>query len=302
MKGLRASGLGIALAALAALAFAASAGASTIFFTASSGYDFHSGSIWSVGADGSGAHQLRGNLQEGPSGVVASVSRDGKHIFCLCRGTEIDSIKPDGSGLKKVGRRPAKTRYDIIVLGPAGEPFWFKGAHVMTEGRDGRHPHSVVKGYFEEELAIPRRGKRIALTDGRNLYTAPLDGGAKSRIYHSAFPGPRAVAEMSWSADGKKLVFVDYPEPEKYETPPDPEAHAFLYAAGTLRELPLGQEAIEGPPTLSPAATRLASTGEDGSIFVSPLGGGAPRRILRRHCNREEGTCLFSTDLLGWVP
>jgi hypothetical protein len=297
MRGLRASGLGLGVV-LAALIFASAAGASTIFFTASSGFDFHSGSIWSVGADGSGARQLRGKLPEGPGGVAASVSRDGRHLFCLCRGTEIDSMNLDGSGLKKVGRRPAKTKYDVIVLGPTGEPFWFKGAHVMTEGRDGKHPHSVAKGYFEEEVAIPRRGNRIALSDGSTLFTASLHGGPKTTIYHSAFPGIREVGDMSWSADGKKLVFVDYPEPEKYEEPPDPEAHAFLYV-GALRELPLSQEALGGPPTFSPDATQLASTGGEGSIFVGGLDGGPVKQILTRNCT--PANCLFSNDLLGWV-
>ncbi len=300
MRGLRAAGLGVVLAALAALTFASAAGASTIFFTSSSGFDFHSGSIWSVGADGSGARRLRGKLPEGPGGVAASVSRDGRHLFCLCRGTEIDSMKLDGSGLKKIGRRPAKTRYDFIVLGPAGEPFWFKGAHLMTERRGGKHPRPVAKGYFEEEVAIPRRGKRIALTDGTTLFTASLEGGPKTKIYHSAFPGIREVGDMSWSADGRKLVFVDYPEPEKYETPPDPEAHAFLYAGGAVRELPLSQEALGGPPTFSPDATQLASTGGEGSIFVGGLSGGPVKQVLTRNCTPEN--CLFSTGLLGWVP
>jgi hypothetical protein len=300
MRELRASGLGLGVV-LAALTFASAAGASTIFFTSSSGFDFHSGSIWSVGADGSGARQLRGKLPEGPGGVAASVSRDGKHLFCLCRGTEIDSMKLDGSDLKKVGRRPAKTRYDYIVLGPEGEPFWFKGTHLMTEGRAGRHPRSVAKGLFEEEVAIPRRGKRIAVSGGNTLFTASLDGGPVTKIYHSAFPGIREVGDMSWSADGKKLVFVDYPEPEeKYETAQEPEAHAFLYAGGTVRELPLSQEALGGPPTFSPDATQLASTGEEGSILLGSLGGGPVKRILKRNCTSEN--CLFSTDLLGWVP
>ena len=292
---LRASGLG---AVLAALTFASAAGASTIFFTSSSGFQFHSGSIWSVGGNGSGARQLRGKLPEGPGFVVASLSRDGKHLFCICRGSEIDSMKLDGSGLKKVGRRPAKTRYDVIVLGPAGEPFWFKGAHVMTEGRDGKHPHSVAKGYFEEEVAIPRRGKRIALTDGDTVFTASLDGKPQTMIYHSAFPGIREVGDMSWSADGKKLVFVDYPEPEKYEAAPDPEAHTFLYASGAVRELPLSLDARGGPPTFSPDTTKLASTGRRGSIFLGRLGGGAMKKILTRNCTLEK----CSTDLIGWVP
>jgi hypothetical protein len=286
--------------ALATLTFASSAGASTIFFTSSSSFNFNAGSIWSVGADGSGARQLRGKLPEGPGGVVASVSRDSKHLFCLCRGTEIDSMKLDGSGLKKVGRRPAKTKYDYIVLGPEGEPFWFKGSHLMTAGRDGKHPRSVAKGPFEEEVAIPRRGKRIAVSGYNTLFTASLNGGPVTKIYHSAFPGFRAVGGMSWSADGRKLVFVDYPEPEeKYETAQEPKAHVYLYAGGAVRELPLSQEAIYGPPIFSPDATQLASTDEEGSIFLSRLGGGPAKRILKRHCSE---TCLFGTELLGWVP
>ena len=202
--------------------------------------------------------------------------------------------------MKKVGRRPADTKYDYIVLGPKGEPFWWDDeGRLMTARRNGKDPHRVINGYYEEELAVPPRGKRIALSGGTSIVTASLDGGPTTRIYHSTFPGLRAVGDMSWSADGKKLVFVDYPEPEKYETPADPESHAFLYAGGSVRELPLSQEAMGGPPIFSPDATRLASTGEEGSLYVSSLDGGAPKRILQRNCTRAN--CLFSPGLLGWV-
>jgi hypothetical protein len=299
MRKFRAIGLGVVVAAVAALVFASAAGASTIFFTHSTALDFNAGSIWSVRADGSGARQLRGKLPEGPGGAVASISRDGKRLFCLCRGTEIDSMKLDGSGLKKVGNRPTKIKYDYTVLGPGGEPFWFEGSHLMTASRDGKHERLVVKGPFEEELAIPRHGKRIAVSGGDRLFTASLEGGPPTKIYSSAFPGPREIGDMSWSADGRKLVFVDYPESEKYEAPAEPESHAFLYAEGTVRELPLSQEALYGPPALSPTGTRVASTGAEGSIFLSSLAGGPAAPILTRGFGPES---LARTGLLGWLP
>jgi hypothetical protein len=286
------------LAAVVALAFASTAGASTIFY-ASSSLNFNAGSIWSIAADGSGARQLRGKLPEGPGGVVASVSRDGKHLFCLCHGTEIDSMKLDGSGLRRVGNRPTRIKYDYTVLGPEGEPFWFQGSHLMTASRNGKHERLVAKGPFEEELAIPRRGKRIAISGGDRLFTASLDGGPLTKIYHSAFPGFREIGEMSWSADGKKLVFVDYPETEKYEEPQEPKAQAFLYAGGIVRELPLGPKVLGGPPIFSPDGTKMASLGEEGSIFLSSLGGGPAKQILKRKCSE---LCIFRTRLLGWVP
>jgi hypothetical protein len=297
MKGIRASGLAVVLV-VAALAFASPAGASTIFY-ASSSLNFNAGSIWSVNADGSGARQLRAKLPEGPGGVVASVSRDGKHLFCLCHGTEIDSMKLDGSGFKQVGGRPTKIKYDYTVLGPEGEPFWFGGPGLMTASRNGKHERLVAKGSFEEELAIPRRGKRIAISGGDTLFTTSLDGGPLTKIYHSAYPGFREIGEMNWSADGKKLVFVDYPETEKYEEPPEPASHAFLYSGGMVRELPLSPEALYGPPTFSPDGTQLASLGGEGSIFLSSLGGGPGDLISKRKCSE---LCIFRNRLLGWVP
>jgi hypothetical protein len=286
------------LTAVVALAFASTAGASTIFY-ASSSLNFNAGSIWSVGADGSGARQLQGKLPEGPGGVVASVSHDGKHLFCLCHGTDIDSMKLDGSGLKKVGNRPTRIKYNYTVLGPEGEPFWFQGTHLMTASRNGKHEHLVAKGPFEEEVAIPRRGKRIAVSGGNKLFTTSLGGGPLTKIYHSAFPGFREIGDMSWSADGKKLVFVDYPETEKYEEPQEPASHAFLYAGGIVRELPLSSEVLGGPPIFSPDGTKVASLGEEGSIFLSSLGGGPAKQILKRNCSE---LCIFRTRLLGWVP
>lgn len=299
MRNLRAIGLGVLAATVAGLILAAGAGASTILFTYSTALDFNAGGIWSVDADGSGAQRLRGGLPEGPGGVVASVSRDGKRLFCLCRGTEIDSMKLDGSDLKKVGNRPTKIKYDFTVLGPGGEPFWFEGSHLMTASLDGKHERLVVKGPFEEEVAIPRRGKRIAVSGGDRLFTASLDGGPRPTIYRSAFPGLREIGDMSWSADGKKLVFVDHPESEKGEEPGEPESHAFLYAGGTVRELPLSQEGLYGPPVLSPSGARVATTGAEGSIFLGSLSGGPTEPILTRSFGPESES---STGVLGWVP
>jgi Tol biopolymer transport system component len=291
--------LGIVLAATS-LVFASAAGASTILYT-TIGDGKDPGAIWSVRPDGSGARALRRKVPFNLSGI-ASISRDGKHIFCVCRGREIDSMKVDGSQFTKVGRLHVETEIAAVTLGPEGEPFWPKGSHLMTAGRDGGHPHSIVKLRFAvPQVAIPRRGRRIALSERATVYMVPLGGGPRTEIYHSAIPGRRYVSDMSWSADGKKLVFVDYPEQEKYETPTDPKAHAFVSGGGSVHELPLSQEAI-GEPMFSPDSTRLASIGEDHSIFVSSLGGGPVKQIVKGHCSPETMLCSVLTDLLGWVP
>ena len=109
MRRLRAAGLGTGIVAAIALTVSSVAEASTLFYTSASGLGFHAGSIWSIKADGSGARKLKGDLPEGPLGVAASLSRDGRQIYCLCRGHEIDSMKASGGALKKVGKRPADT-------------------------------------------------------------------------------------------------------------------------------------------------------------------------------------------------
>jgi WD40-like Beta Propeller Repeat len=299
VRRLQASILGVVLAAVTSLVFASAAGASTILYT-TIGNGNNSGGIWSVRPDGLGARELRSKTPSGLSGVIASVSRDGKHIFCVCRGNEIDSMKVDGSHFKQVGWLQVGADYTAVTLGPGGEPFWRRGAHLMTVRRDGRHPHSIAKIAGIPQFAIPRRGRRIALSESATVYTVP-SGGPKTEIYHSAIPGLRWVSDLSWSADGKKLVFVDYPEQEKYETPADPKAHAFLYAGGRVHELPLSQKAI-GEPMLSPDSTRLASIGKDHSIFVSSLGEGAVKQVVRGHCSPVTMICSVLTDLLGWVP
>jgi hypothetical protein len=67
-----------------------------------------------------------------------------------------------------------------------------------------------------------------------------------------------------------------------------------------VRELPLSQKALGGPPTFSPRCQPAGEHRRQRLDLPRQPGRGPVKQILARNCTPEN--CLFSTDLLGWVP
>src|SRR5262249_50286572 len=152
-------GMARALAVLAACfvgtaAAPAAASAGTVYYSTADIY--FSGKLWSVGDHGGSRHLLRQNLFPGPSRVIATISRDGRRILCLCRRGEVDSMRLDGSGMRRIGPRPPGTRYDLVALGAGGETVWLDERHnrLMIQAADGSHRRPVAtpsRGHVFEE-------------------------------------------------------------------------------------------------------------------------------------------------------
>lgn len=287
------------------------AGAGTVFFSTADLY--FSGKLWSVHDNGGKPRLLREKTFTGPSGVIATISRDGRRILCLCRRGEVDSMKLDGSDMKRIGTRPPGTRYDVVGLGAAGETVWLDERHdrVMMRNADGSHSRPVAipaRGrVLEEEFAVSRAGDEVAFVSGRcsgggcetEVWIAPVGGGRKKRVYRTG--DLRGIDGLRWSQDGRSLAFVDFPEFEdKYETPEDPNDHLLVYSGGIVREIPVASPAAPDAPYFAPAAPSLALPGlAPGTLFAVGLDGQPQRRLVHQHCN--EIRCLFGPTVFGWT-
>ncbi len=297
--------LGVCSAAVLA-APPARAAAGTVFYSTANIY--FSGKLWSVRDDGTHRRLLRSKLFTGPSGVVATISRDGKRILCLCRRGEVDSMKLDGSGLKQIGVRPRGTRYDTVGLGAAGETLWMEFRHdrLMMEDADGSHARPVVRGghglFVEEEFAISPDGRKVAFVGfhGRpaEVWIAPVGGGPKKLAYRSV--GEREIHGLQWSQDGRALAFVDYPVEEKYEIPDDPEDHFIVYSGARAREVHVAAPASSGQPFFSPDGSSMALPGEEpGTLYAVGRDGQVERQLRRGRCGEVQ--CLFGPTAFGWT-
>ncbi|HEX2392311.1 MAG TPA: hypothetical protein VHI77_05270 [Solirubrobacterales bacterium] len=288
---------------------------STLLY-ATANYAF-SGKVWSVHADGSDRRLLRGGLVTGPTGVTATISRDGRRILCLCRGEQIDSMRLDGTRMRQIGRRPKGSKYDIVELGTRGETLWVDertGRRLLMERPDRSHRRVVAtppRGeYFEEEFAISPAGDRVAFVAGAcgrgecrdDVWIEQVRGGARTRAYRTpGGVGERGIAGLRWSRDGTALAFIDYPEPEKYEEPPDPSDHLFVYERGEATEVPVAEPATPFGAFFSPDRSALAVSGKDSrTIYALTLAGHPPQPITGTGCN--EVKCLFGPTVFGWLP
>lgn len=297
--------LGLCLAAVLA-AFPARAAAGTVFYSTANIY--FSGRLWSVHDDGTHRRLLRSKVFTGPSGVIATVSRDRRRILCLCRRGEVDSMKLDGSGMKRIGVRPRGTRYDTVGLGTRGETLWMEFRHdrLMMQDADGSDRHPVVRGghglFVDEEFAISPDGRKVAFVGYRGrpaeVWIAPVAGGPKKSVYRSA--GEREIFDLQWSQDSRSLAFTDYPVVEKYETPADPNAHFFVYSGGPAREVQVALPAAPGQPFFSPGGSQMALPGEvPGTLYTAGRDGQVHQRLLGGRCGEVQ--CLFGPAAFGWI-
>lgn len=287
------------------------AGAGTVFFSTADTY--FSGKLWSVPDNGGKPRLLRERTFTGPGGVVATISRNGRRILCLCRRGEVDSIRLDGSQMQRIGSRPRGTRYDVVALGAGGETLWIDERHnrLMMVSAGGSHPHPVGTAehgrIVEESFAVNRAGDEVAFVTGRcragtceeEVWIAPVGGGAKTRAYRVA--GLRGIDGLQWSQDGRSLAFVDFPEFEdKYEIPEDPNDHLLVYSGGAVHEVPVVSPANPDEPFFAPGGSSLALPGAaPGTLYAVGVDGRPSRQLTHLRCN--EVRCLFGPTVFGWV-
>ena len=313
--------VGTALCLLLALP-TASATAGRIFFTVSARTP-HVSQLWSVGEEGGDARVLRPRLPVGPEGGVATLSRDGGRILCICRREEVDSARLDGSHLRRVGLLPRAVRYDIVTLSSTGQAFWVKANKRIVSRRAGSRRQQAFRGVAAPEAVLDERvvpspdGRRIAYVaygcldaicpgeDIQTLLTANADGSDRTVVFRSSGLA-KEIWEVAWSPDGSRLIFSDgtgegdpkgelpvsYPR-EYFVAPADGSN-----PAGTPVVLSLNAS----DPFFSPDATRLVfseRTRSSVELWTAAADGSNPASLVPTSC--RDFRCEFAPRVFGWL-
>lgn len=298
----------------------ASAAAGTIYFTVGS-HEPHISELWSVREDGTRLERLRRQMPVGPEGGTATLARDGRHILCLCRRGEIDSVRTDGTGLRRIGPQPTGTRYDVVTLSSTGWAFWVKGftrifAQHAATGKRRSFTAAKTSPTVDFRVVPSPDGSRIAYVvygclvagcpgeDLETLVTARIDGSDRTVVYRGEGLG-KEIWDVAWSPDGSRLVFSDGTgegDP-KGELPVSYPRQIFIAPSdgsepqGQL--LPFPETASN--PIFSPAGDRLvlaAPFGHRYTLQLTPLEAFAPTSLPGTGCHAY---CEFSSRPFAWT-
>lgn len=311
-----------ALVLVVVLVFAPSAAAApgTLFFTVGSPTP-HIAQFWSVKENGAHPELLRRRMPVDPEGGTAELARDGKRIFCVCRQGEIDSVRTDGTHLRRLGALPRGTRYDVVTLSSTGWAFWVKGYKWIIGQRAGEKPRTIAtfsNGVVIDERVVPSPdGRRLAVVaygclvpgcptdETESVLTMRLDGSDRALVYQGTGLG-KEIYDVAWSADGDRLILSDGTGGEsdpKGELPVFYPRQWFLAPgdgsdpAGTV--IPLPESANH--PFFSPDGTRLAfTTAASGGprLTIAGLDGTAPRLLPGIGCRSY---CEFAPRVVAWT-
>lgn len=305
-----------ALVLAAVLAFAPSAGAAPgkIFFTVGSP-EPHIAQLWSVREDGGRLRLLRRQMPVDPEGGTAVLARDRKRILCICRQGEINSVRTDGTHLRRLDTLPRGTRYDVVTLSSTGWAFWVKGYKWIVAQKAGEKPRTIATfsgGAVIDEGVIPSPdGRRLAVVvygpadNVESVVTIRLDGSDRTLVYQGSGLG-KEIYDVAWSPDGGRLILSDGTGGEADPKGELPVHYPRLWfvapsdgsnPAGTVLPLP---EQISYP-SFSPDGTRLAFTAYVGGgprLTVAGLDGGAAHSLPGSGCRSY---CEFAPRVVAWA-
>jgi hypothetical protein len=312
---------GLAATALLLAAAPAAAAPGTIFFTTAAPGEPGVAQLWSIREDGTNLKRLRRQMPVGPEGGIATLSQDGRHILCVCRLDEVDSMRLDGTHLRPIGRKPRNTRYDVATLSSNGSVFWVRGSkkilsqNARTGKRRGFAGAKARSAVIDERVVPSPGGSHVAYVaygcllpgcpseEVETLMTARADGSDRTLVYQSEGVG-KEIFDVAWSPDGGRLILSDGTgEDPKGELPVHYPRQLFLVPADGSepqgKGLPFSEDFFY--PFFSPAGHRLALTGFTNQrlrLQTSALDGTSPFALPGTAC---KGYCEHAPRVIAWV-
>jgi Tol biopolymer transport system component len=221
-------------------------------------------SLWEAQADGSHLHQLLPGFTDPASDCCGSWTPDGKYfVFRAARdGTSaLWTMREVGDWSHKVSHAPVR-----LTQAPLG-------AYFPLPGKDG-------KVYFAG--AMPRGELTRYDSKTRSL---------------SLFLGGISASGLTFSKDGKHLVYMSYPDDELWYGNSD---------GSGLRQLTFPPMHGGMVPRISPDGSRVAFTanmpGKPPQIYVIPVDGGEPEAITSGSQGGEDPIWSPSGDALLYGP
>ena len=223
-------------------------------------------------------------------------------------------------------REKSSTAGEIVPLvsmpGQQGEPavspdgsqvaFQYAGAPhpgIYTAMVGGEKPLQLTQNEADHYPAWSPDGRQIAFTRFRNpdnqksLYVIPALGGSERRVYTAVSPPWADCNVMSWSPDGKSLIFSE-------SVADDTRARLSLLSLADLTARPLTaprNQEFDCDPVFSPDGSTVAfasgPTGPDpGDLFVLNIAGGQPLRLTTGNSGGHPAWTQDGTEIVFASP
>jgi eukaryotic-like serine/threonine-protein kinase len=201
-------------------------------------------SLWEVGANGNGLHQMLKGWHESPNECCGKWTQDGRHF--------VFQYEPE-------------TRWDLWALQEG--PDWL---HPAT-----KQPIALTKGPLSYVLPSPSRDNQQIFAVGLKRRGELVRHDVKTHQYVPYAGGPSAI-NASVSADGKWVVYTSYPDHMLWRSRPDGSERLQLTYPPLLVEFP--QISPDGKKV---AFGGFQRDKRDLSLYIVDIEGGVPEKITQ---------------------